>query len=358
MRMKDNRGRETLRDRIGKAAGGFRFQWLSENRAALMGTAIVGICLCHYWQARRYHHLPWNALASLLNMCVCFVDVFMLLSGMGCYCSFRKNPGIGSFYARRFRRILPAYLLISQPHFLYRYVVRGRGGWGKMLRTLLFWDNLVKGSRQSWFVPAILLFYLLFPVLYYAVESDRPKVTVPVMFGTVFALCFLLRYAAPSLYANINIALERLPCFALGVCWGKACTRDKTMPGAAAGLLFAALLLTQGIAHSHMTGLKNYLYYYRTGVLGITLCLLLAVFFHRIRECTGGDILIRILSWLGGFTLELYLVHTYIKVYFDYPAGVGSYLLLSVLLPVPAAWVFHRILQALGGMVRHRRQMV
>ena len=85
---------------------------------------------------------------------------FMFVSGFGLYFSLDKNPSLLIFYRRRLLRIFPTYYIIGLLtsflifhdtvfQYLFRYT------------TIGFW--LKDGLFADWFVPSILLLYLLAP---------------------------------------------------------------------------------------------------------------------------------------------------------------------------------------------------
>ena len=81
------------------------FESISKYRAALMGIAMLWIIL---------HHCYFEVKPSMLIYFPFFklgaggVDIFLFLSGFGCYYSLTKNPDIGSFLWRRIKRFFPA----------------------------------------------------------------------------------------------------------------------------------------------------------------------------------------------------------------------------------------------------------
>lgn len=81
----------------------------SKYRTELMGLAIVMVV---------FHHLTLRTSAGLLGKGYMFlrvtgamgVDIFLFLSGLGLFYSFRKNPDIKAFYKKRLIRIIPTYV--------------------------------------------------------------------------------------------------------------------------------------------------------------------------------------------------------------------------------------------------------
>ena len=66
---------------------------VSKYRTQLMGVAAIFIILCH---TSFYFGGKVQTLYSIYvnQMMQCGVDIFLLLSGLGCYFSYAKNPSI------------------------------------------------------------------------------------------------------------------------------------------------------------------------------------------------------------------------------------------------------------------------
>lgn len=86
----------------------FEWGWLSKYRGELFGIAAIMIIL---------HHLTIRNLGVLTNPYMFIrvqgamgVDIFLMLSGIGLYFSY-TSCSLKEFYFRRFKRIIPAYLL-------------------------------------------------------------------------------------------------------------------------------------------------------------------------------------------------------------------------------------------------------
>lgn len=63
---------------------------LSKYRTQFMGIAIVLVMLCHNSVKVPDNLVPFRTVFS--SMCQCGVDAFMILSGLGLYYSFHKDP--------------------------------------------------------------------------------------------------------------------------------------------------------------------------------------------------------------------------------------------------------------------------
>ena len=117
-----------------------------------MGIAIIGILFCHYNECRIAHNLEGNALSKMLAFGNCFVDVFLVLSGIGLYYSFSRDRSIIQFYKKRLRRLLPTYLIIAVPYWIYNDMFVSNNSVESVLYDLSFGSFLFNGVKRFWFV--------------------------------------------------------------------------------------------------------------------------------------------------------------------------------------------------------------
>ena len=91
----------------------FDTQLLSKYRSQLMGLATLMIIACH--APASGVALP-GILTRILELGNFGVDMFLFLSGLGCYYSLSKcNTGYGEYWVRRIKRVFIPYLIISIP---------------------------------------------------------------------------------------------------------------------------------------------------------------------------------------------------------------------------------------------------
>ncbi|MCD7815569.1 MAG: acyltransferase, partial [Bacteroides sp.] len=53
----------------------------------------------------------------------CGVDAFLILSGIGLYCSYTKDPSIIRFYRKRGLRVVIPYLIIGLPYLVWKDII-------------------------------------------------------------------------------------------------------------------------------------------------------------------------------------------------------------------------------------------
>lgn len=95
------------------------------------------------------------------------VDVFLFLSGLG-LCYSLTNHTTGNFYLRRFIRIFPLFLIFALIKSLYTVkfdnIVLSPFDWFCNLTTISYYR--VGGTFIDWYISALILLYLLFPIFY------------------------------------------------------------------------------------------------------------------------------------------------------------------------------------------------
>lgn len=143
---------------------------LSSYRTQLMGIATIMIIACH--ANVMIPELP-HAVRAVLNYGNLGVDIFLLLSGLGCYFSLSKHGNVIDFWKRRVSRLLIPYIIITMP-FALVYVIVGRDSFLDLvfcLTTMEFWLY----HKGAWFVSAMIPIYLLSPLLYRLIRLGGVK---------------------------------------------------------------------------------------------------------------------------------------------------------------------------------------
>lgn len=125
-----------------------------------MGIAILLVLCYHVFTRTGISIIP-----GLSSIGYFGVDVFLFLSGIGLCFGYGKYKSVAQFYRKRFLRIYPAYLTA---------IIIG----AVLMTSVSIVDILVKSigigyfmplygmSSFDWYVPTIILFYVLFPILY------------------------------------------------------------------------------------------------------------------------------------------------------------------------------------------------
>lgn len=137
---------------------------ITEIRTFLMGVAILCIMVFH---TTDIFVVP-IFMASIQKTGYLGVDIFFFVSSYGLYYSMQKTTSLKEWYLRRLKRILPTFWLISITMGLVK-------GWSlyEHLREETFFGFFLPWTNRDvyydvifWYIPAALLFYLLFPLFY------------------------------------------------------------------------------------------------------------------------------------------------------------------------------------------------
>lgn len=339
-----------------------KVQTLTTRRGALMGAAMIIIMMFHVGMPRAS---VWYGLCRLGNL---GVDVFLFLSGIGLWYSWEKaslapSPLLSRwtrFYSRRLRRIYPTWLVVAAAFYIPRFFEaqsRSLSAWTDLCGdVLLNWDFWLNDELTFWYVPATMMLYIFAPPYMELLRRDRVwawLVAVPLLW------CIAVQYVTPIHQAvgHIEIFWSRVPVFFLGLNAGAAVKRGVRLNRD--GLLLAALPFVASLA------LCYWLEQYRHGrfplflermayiPFAVTLCLLLG---HALERAPGW--LCRSLAWIGGISLEIYMLHAEFIMKPVRAALHTTYwptLLLTVALSLPAAWLLKRLVTAAEARVAKTR---
>ena len=284
-------------------------QSIRKNRTFLMGVAITLIMLCHNTIYLQWPHIAagWGVISQIGQ---CGVDIFLLLSGFGLYFSYSKSPRYWPFLKRRFLRIIPKYLMIVIPYGIFLCVM-GVRAIGEVVWSYSLVSFFATGTLAEWFIAAICVLYLLFPLVYVAVQKKYLWIWICAAIWTL--AIFLNIFAVPY---NIKVVSEifivRIPIFIIGAKLGQKALRGgvednekfisflKKHSGILTFLFIALFIMVRLLKQ------ENYWVWLRLifAPLSIVLCL----FLGKVSDALNEKI-VRFFSMLGTITLELYLMH-------------------------------------------------
>lgn len=152
----------------------FELSDISKYRTQLMGCATIMILLCH---ANGYGVVLPPFLRNLLIYGNLGVDIFLFLSGFGCFYSLSKANNIMMFYRRRMFRVLLPYIIISVFFLIIDGILHDDfcfGQWLYEFSTIGFWHQ----HKGAWFVALIIPIYLISPFLYKSLQCTSRKLIV------------------------------------------------------------------------------------------------------------------------------------------------------------------------------------
>lgn len=151
----------------------------------------------------RYIYAPWNSMS---------VAGFFLISGAVMYYNHREIPSVGRFYFKRLKSLLPAFYLAYSFFFVQQAFEKGdvlpHGQPWCLVFSLLGMDGYFEFKVPNyyligeWFLGAILILYLLYPLLLKATEKS-PAVTAVFVFGMYYVMLktmFFTEYSMRNIF--------------------------------------------------------------------------------------------------------------------------------------------------------------
>ena len=324
---------------------------LSKYRAPLMGFAMIIVMLFHV-------PLPRSSMFYGLMRCGNNgVDMFLFLSGIGLWYSWTKNeqnPSLGGFYYRRFLRLYPAWLIMASLYYIPQYWPHG-GGYSPNLfhliaNILVGWSFWRVDDLTFWFVPAIMALYLVAPFYMRLIRRHPEWRWLPV---GMMVWYFLVR-DWPALWKSVGyveIFWSRIPVFLLGINAGALVKEAKTTGDASKStnillfLLFALSLWYCVYVEGHRRGAfppgsERIIYI----VLAVTAMLLVSQIFRHAPQW-----ILRAFTFVGGISLEIYLVHAQfvLKYITPYHLGYWPTFLLLLAASIPSAWLLSKLISVI-----------
>lgn len=319
---------------------------LGRYRGALMGLAAFWIVLIHCWLLIVPNHAILGAIEGFVKWNGTIgVEIFLFLSGMGLTYSIRKGS-LRSFYAGRLKRIL-------LPYWVMMPLIAAAENWepGKLLRVFtgisFFTENIMV---CLWYIPAAILLYAVFPVYHRLLMRAKDKTAF-----TGLALCvwmcsvIVLRNVMRS---DVWVMYHRIPSFLLGI-WIGEIGRERELTMRWEHWLLCVVSAGMGwmLRTAVNRGLVELIpmgYFVAETFIAVPLCLLLAALFSllesdALRKWLGWPV--KILTFFGTFTLELYCIHQWLWSLIYTPLeGHVSYLAINFISIPPvilAGWLFY-----------------
>lgn len=204
---------------------------------ALRGLAIIGVLLAHVSEYSNITYPSWLQVITAVDVGPRGVQLFYVVSAFTLCLSFSKrknseNHPLRNFYIRRFFRIAPLFYLavayyLLQQEFLYRVPIHFSAL--NIITTLTFtngissaWiNNIVFGG---WSIAIEAAFYLLFPLLFYALKNFRFAIIATFITAIIVQTLRLFLLTLPPVQQNPDLQFylfmffpSQLPVFLIGM---------------------------------------------------------------------------------------------------------------------------------------------
>lgn len=294
-----------------------------EQTKVLQGVMALGIALHHMAQKTC---APWHpsaytehGLDVFVPLGYLFVGVFLFCSGLGLYRSFRRKPGYLKDFSRR--RILPIVIAFYLSEFLFTALRLAMGE--KMDAATIAWylSGLHMANPNAWYVIVIPFFYLAFRTAFRFCKREGTAILWVFLFSLGYTVLGSFVEHQNNWWMRGEWWYNSILLFPLGLLFGRHEKRVTAflkkgylfwliLSFAAIFLLFwqsewlngngwgyyDALNNPMRIPHRLMSAALQWL----VTIAFVTFCFLATM---KVRLGNGA------LAWLGGATLEFYLVH-------------------------------------------------
>lgn len=273
---------------------------ISEYRTPLMGLAALMIIFCH---APQYGVAMPSSISSVILRGGLGVDIFLYLSGVGCWYSLSKGVTLKHWYYKRFIRIFIPYLLMQFPFWAVRIF---NGSFSIMNELMVFSTiNFWLYHVGAWYVALLIPLYILTPFIYKILELGNRVFIASLIVIIIITICMLkidmFTGVIHETLRNLQWAFGRVPSFIIGM--AMAPLIKKGVKFNIFVLIIIPLILYMVI---HLFIDKN---------TPTQWCLVLPVlsvfiiFISKIKELSS---IYKFVTWMGVVSLESYLANIYL----------------------------------------------
>lgn len=310
-----------------------------------------------------------------------WAETFILYGGSGVYLFFIVSafclcltfPGQASngealkvFYTRRLFRIAPLFYAVILLTYARNFLVHGVDvlpPFPDVIANLTFTFNLFPSKQDSlifagWTIGVEMMFYIVFPFLYFSLRSIASKIAAYAVAGVAFILLDrLLRLQFPSLESRylLTTVVHYLPMFIVGMIVFDLYQRLQDRVSWKAGLAFivAGLLCLIALLCRIVVDLAFMPLFWPSIAYGM---LLLGLAFFPIRILVN-----RVTSFLGQISYSVYLLHgpvillisrpLYPRIYalpLPDPAKFGLCVAITSPLVLLVSWVAYHLIERPG----------
>ena len=333
------------------------FADIAKYRSSLMGIAMLSVFLFHSmgdWMPTMILNIAANGAIG--------VDLFLFLSAIGLTYSITKNPCVTDFYKRRVLRIMPTYWFIMKCVYLFVFILtavhimpdnyyripRNFGEFIQAYTTIGYWIR--DGLFYLWYIPAILLLYILFPFVHKLFVVSKWTYLLCLIPGAILTFC------PPDIAWYHNCLLYRVGIFLWGGIFSiEYLQRVRTIKAwkiyivGACAMLFYIIRMQLGIAP--FPRLVEEICFFVT-LPCILICLTL-FFRYKIIDLSMG--------FVGKISLEFYLIHEFIMRFMETISNVIFTMsplvqkLMTFVITLILAYLVHIIIPKIVGFFKNSK---
>lgn len=278
---------------------------ISRYKSQLMGIAILIVVYGHYF----YYHSglqSYQFLNPTMWYTIGSVDIFIFLSGFGIWRSLSKNGDPLQFMQRRLSRLLPSYLPFILLFCGFCFLTGTMNKWQVLgnLTTFGWWAQM--GGQFNWYIPSLIVMYLLSPLFYRIIEAYGRK--------SLWAIPVMWLISAGCVGTSLMIGVSRFPVYFLGMYLGRqaaegvALTKKQLWISGIAAV--ASMLALYVFVQIIPDGLSRYGLWWHPYLFSTPGCLFFTSWCLQKHEAWKPTrMLNRGLAYLGSRSFEIYLWH-------------------------------------------------
>ncbi|PID82380.1 MAG: hypothetical protein CSB16_01390 [Clostridiales bacterium] len=299
---------------------GFNLDIISKYRNEIYGFSALWVMANHafgfHWLELKFLGKIGEVISKIGHMGNTGVDVFLFLSGISLYFAYTNKSSVKSFMIKRFKRIMPAFLLVVIPIAFYIFIVQDHNINDFILSssTLGLWINGFRWTPR--FISAITVFYILFPYIYEFIYINGERnsfIKLLILLVFIYIFCYLLHLYNPTQYKYIEVALGRLPVFVFGTWFGQFVYKHKNV----SRLWWILIFLSFAFFLYFVLFVKGKWYFRLIYIFGgVSITYILAILF-----CTINKLYTKINKFfriIGKVSFELYLTHAMVYRFLPY----------------------------------------
>ena len=289
------------------------YNLLSKHRAKLMGFAILSILLLHFCQdvalfsihmsyVNRFSHIYLRFFSSF------GVDIFIIVSAIGIYYSWNKCKNIKDYFIKRINRVVIPYFIIAIPYFIVINFILHNNTFDYFIKDLFFISFFESGNTIFWYIFAITIFYLLFPLLNKIInESNKGKIYLIIMLIIDVVINYLLFKYNNIEYNKIVLFLVRIPTMLIGTFIAKKVyDKEEVSKNTVLFLVLSFFIVNFMFVYDFKYIIHNFFF---SRYLTIILAIIIMSSLTLLLEYLDNKKMDRVLSFFGKYTLELYMFH-------------------------------------------------
>ena len=309
-----------------------------------MGVCIIAVFVCHIYV---FATIPSECIKSVFRTITDFgfTDGFLFLSGFGIFFSLSKDSNIISYYKKRIKRLYIPYLLIASPFFIL-ITIYTKGDWIRFFSRLLTIDFWINGNFYSmWYVSVLIALYLISPFIYRFIKA-KGAISYLIGFAIIMMMMIFFEYKREAQEGLGEYKfVTQMPAYIYGMLAAKMLYEKSSK----INLIFVCLILALPFTFILVHFRFEMLCYYQTFVRVLNLGLF-AILFELLNN--NKSAFVRIMSWFGQLSLELYLTHMLIfwSLILFFPSKssiiILASILISILISKPISAVIHKITYA------------